>query len=116
MNSNSLAWIKPALFGACAGAVALAVVGFHWGGWVTGDGARSMAESQSQDAVVVALTPICLDLAKRDPDFAAKLADLKKASSYGRGEEIVKAGWGTTLGTEATNKLVARACADKLVL
>ena len=27
--------VKPALWGAAAGAIALAIVGFNWGGWVT---------------------------------------------------------------------------------
>jgi len=27
---------KPALWGAACGAIALAIVGFSWGGWVTG--------------------------------------------------------------------------------
>ena len=29
-------WLKPALYGAACGAIALATVGFSWGGWVTG--------------------------------------------------------------------------------
>ena len=28
-------WVKPAVYGAGAGAVALAIIGFTWGGWVT---------------------------------------------------------------------------------
>ena len=42
--------------------------------------------------------------------------ELKKAASYSRSDLVVKAGWGTTLGTLETNKLVARACAEKLIL
>ena len=29
-------WLKPTLYEAAGGAIALAVVGFSWGGWVTG--------------------------------------------------------------------------------
>ncbi len=36
-------WLKPGLYGAACGAVALAVIGFSWGGWVTGGMARTMA-------------------------------------------------------------------------
>jgi hypothetical protein len=36
-------WLKPGLYGAACGAVALAVIGFSWGGWVTGGTARTMA-------------------------------------------------------------------------
>ena len=35
-------WLKPGLVGAGVGAVALAAVGFGWGGWVTGGAAESM--------------------------------------------------------------------------
>lgn len=116
MDMKSLTWLKPALYGAACGAVALAVVGFQWGGWVTGATAKAMASSQSRVAVVDVLTPLCLDLAKRDPQFAAKLVELKKATSYGRSDLVVKAGWGAVLGSVETNELINRSCADKLVL
>lgn len=116
MDPKSLVWVKPALYGAACGAAAVAFVGFHWGGWVTEGRATALANTSAQAAVVAALTPICLDMARRDPDYAAKLADLRKASSYSRSELVVKAGWGTTLGTDAINESVARTCAEKLLL
>lgn len=36
-------WLKPALYGALAGATALAIAGFSWGGWVTGGTAEQIA-------------------------------------------------------------------------
>ena len=51
--------LKPALWGAVGGAVALALIGFTWGGWVTGAKARGMAKTNSEAAVVAALAPIC---------------------------------------------------------
>jgi hypothetical protein len=33
--------VKPACWGAVGGAVALAIVGFMWGGWVTGGKAEA---------------------------------------------------------------------------
>jgi len=41
-------------YGAACGAVALAVVGFSWGGWATGGTARLMAAEQLQSDVVSA--------------------------------------------------------------
>jgi hypothetical protein len=116
MEAKSLTWLKPALYGAACGAAAMALVGFQWGGWVTEGRARTMASAEAQTAVVAALTPLCLDLAKRDPDYAAKLIELKKASSYSRSDFVVKAGWGTKLGTDETNRSVAYTCANKLLL
>ena len=53
-------WLKPALLGAGVGAIALAIVGFSWGGWVTGGSEKDMALMQSNVAVAAALTPYCV--------------------------------------------------------
>jgi hypothetical protein len=36
------------------------IVGFEWGGWVTGKTAKSMAEAASNDAVIARLAPLCV--------------------------------------------------------
>ena len=59
-------WLKPGLYGAACGAAALAVIGFSWGGWVTGGTARTMAADQSKAEVVTALSLICVDQSKRE--------------------------------------------------
>ena len=46
-------------WGAVGGAIALAIVGFSYGGWVTGGTAQQMAQQRSDAAVVAALAPIC---------------------------------------------------------
>jgi hypothetical protein len=40
--------LKPAIYGAVAGAVAIPIAGFSWGGWVTGSSAREMAADQAR--------------------------------------------------------------------
>ena len=50
--------LKPALWGAFGGAVALAIIGFNWGGWVLGATAEQRAENAANEAVVAALAPI----------------------------------------------------------
>ena len=107
-------WLKPGVYGAACGAIALAVVGFSWGGWVTGGTAQRMAAEQSQTDVVAALTSICVDQSKRDPQLAERAALLKAASSWERGDMVIKHGWATMPGTPEGNRLVARACADKI--
>ena len=52
---------KPALWGVAGGAAALAVIGFTWGGWVTGGGAETTAVQRANAAVAEALAPICVD-------------------------------------------------------
>ena len=80
MDTKSLTWLQPALYGAACGAMAVAIVGFQWGGWVTGGTAKTMAGNQAQAEVVAVLTPLCLDVAKNDPEFASKMIEIKKAS------------------------------------
>ena len=105
--------IKPALWGAVGGAVALALVGFAWGGWKTAASARDLVEAGSQKAIVVALAPFCVEKFNAQTDAAAKLGELKKLASYEQGSFVEKAGW-ATFGSDKPNSDVARACADAL--
>jgi hypothetical protein len=107
-------WLKPGLYGAACGAVALAVIGFSWGGWVTGGTARTMAADQSKAEVVTALSLICVDQSKRDPQLAERIAAIKTASSWNRGDLVLKNGWATMPGTAEGNSQVAKDCADKI--
>ena len=107
-------WLKPAFYGAAAGALALAVVGFNWGGWVTGGTARQMAAEQSKADVVAALSLICVDQSKRDPQLVERVAAIKAASSWTRGDLVMKNGWATMPGTTEGNSQVARDCAEKI--
>jgi hypothetical protein len=107
-------WLKPGLYGAACGAVTLAVIGFSWGGWVTGGTARTMAADQSKAEVVTALSLICVDQSKRDPQLAERVAALKTASSWNRGDLVLKNGWATMPGTAEGNSQVAKDCADKI--
>ena len=83
-------------------------------GWMTGGTAQRMAADQAQTDVVAALTAICIDQSKRDPQLAERIALLKAASSWERGDLVVKHGWATMPGTTEGNRLVARACAEKV--
>jgi hypothetical protein len=107
-------WLKPGLYGAACGAIALAIVGFSWGGWVTGGTARTMAADQSKADVVAALSLICVDQSKRDPQLAERVEAIKAASSWNRGDLVMKNGWATMPGTTEGNSQVARDCAAKL--
>jgi hypothetical protein len=103
-------WTKPALLGAGAGAVAMAIVGFNWGGWVTGGTASEMSATRSTAAVASALTPYCLQKAQDDPMSVTVMTELDKASSYQRRSIVEKAGWATPLGAESPDRALAEAC------
>jgi hypothetical protein len=107
-------WLKPGLYGAACGAIAVAVVGFSWGGWVTGGSARTMAADQSKSDLVAALSLICVDQSKQDPLLAERVAAIKAASSWSRGDLVMKNGWATMPGSTEANSQVARDCAEKV--
>jgi hypothetical protein len=107
-NTKAYAW------GAVFGAVALAIVGFSWGGWMTGGTATKHATTTANEAVVAALAPICVMNFRAQTDAAAKTADLVKASSWERGTTIEKSGFATMPGSTTVNTDVARACAEML--
>jgi len=53
--------VKPAVWGAVAGAVAVTVVGFSSLGWTLGSTAERMATQRAETAVVAVLAPICVE-------------------------------------------------------
>ncbi|MBL8701577.1 MAG: hypothetical protein JNK67_24570 [Alphaproteobacteria bacterium] len=108
-------WFKPGLNGVMLGAALAAVLGFTWGGWVTGGSARQMASDRSRSDVVAALAQVCVEQSKRDPQATTRIAELKTIASYSRAEFVMKSGWATIPGTPEPNRDVASSCADKLV-
>lgn len=107
---------KPALWGFAAGAAALALIGFNWGGWMTGGKAEAVATTRAETAVVAALSPVCVANFRRGPEVSSNLAALKKLDSWAQGEFIEKGGWATVVDTPPANQQssVARACAEAL--
>ena len=105
--------VKPAIWGAIGGAIAAIIVGFAWGGWVTGGTAEKMAVTQSGIAVVEALVPVCVALSVSDPAGPAKLEQLAALKlSYERTDFVMKAGWATMPTAKEPNRRVAEACAE----
>jgi hypothetical protein len=104
---------KPALWGIVGGAVAAAIIGFTWGGWVTGSTAEAAAVQRSNAAVVVALAPLCVEKFQRGADVPGTLSALKKADSWSQGDYIEKGGWAALPGSNSPQQLsaVAKACA-----
>lgn len=103
-------WTKPALTGAAVGAIALAIIGFSWGGWVTGGSAKDMAAKQSVADIAAALTPYCLERSQSDANAVAIMAELKAATSFSRRSVVEKSGWATPLGADKPNTALAQAC------
>lgn len=107
-------WTKPALMGAGTGAIALAIVGFSWGGWMTSGSAAELSDERSITAVASALTPYCVQNSQSDPKLAEVMAELEKASNFQRRGIVEKAGWATPLGADKADRALAQACQIEL--
>lgn len=105
---------KPAIWGAVGGAVALAILGFTWGGWSTASSSERVAKLRAENAVVAALSPICVSNFQKQPNADAALAELKKISSWSQGDFIAKGGLATMIGSTSPDSAVAKACAETL--
>ncbi|WP_050996350.1 hypothetical protein, partial [Bradyrhizobium yuanmingense] len=100
ISKETKAAVRPALWGALAGAIALAIVGFSWGGWVTGGTAETLAKNGAATAVVAALTPICVEKFRQAADASANLVEMKKATySWDQSKFVEKGGWATMPGS-----------------
>ena len=97
------------------GAIVLAIVGFNWGGWVTGGTAQKMAEETAEDAVVNPLAPICVEQFNQDSEKQEKLEELKEKSVWDRDDYVEKQGWATMPGEKTPDSKVADKCADMLI-
>ena len=105
--------VKPAVWGAVAGAVAFTVVGFSSLGWTLDSTAERMATQRAETAVVAVLAPVCVEKFQNQADAPAKLVEFNKVSSWNRRAVIEKGGWATMPGSETPNSAVASACAEK---
>ena len=100
-------------WGAAAGAAAVAIVGFTWGGWVTGGQAEAMTLKRSEAAVVAALTPICIERFQGNANASANLVALKNISQLWSRRDYIVSGGCATFGQSRPFEL-AEACAEAL--
>jgi hypothetical protein len=91
------------------------IVGFNWGGWVTGNTAQRLAESTARDAVIERLSSICVGQFNLDPGRAQKLQEMTGAKGSQRVTYVKDQGWATMPGEEKPDNRVADACTTRLV-
>jgi hypothetical protein len=107
---------KTGVFWMAVGAAVLTmIVGFSWGGWVTGGTAGTMARAMAEEAVTKRLAPMCVVRAQQDPKKDERLKALKETSNWQRGEYVAKQGWATMPGEEQPDSKIADECARLLV-
>ena len=107
---------KTVLFWSCVACMALTMlIGFRWGGWVTGRTAQSIAQDRADEAVIKRLAPICVAKFNQDPGKDQKFNEMKAGSSWERSAYIEKQGWATITGDEQPARGVAAECATLLM-
>ncbi|SMH54806.1 hypothetical protein [Mesorhizobium australicum] len=108
---------KSTLVWACIGAaVVTMIVGFTWGGWMTGKTSRELASAAGSTARGELAGQICVDRFRTAPDSAARLTELKALSGAFAQRQFVEAGgWATMPGQTTPDRRGAEACAAALV-
>jgi hypothetical protein len=107
---------KTMLFWACVAAViATIVVGFSWGGWVTGGTSRAEAATAGNVARGDLASAICVERFKAAPDAAAKLVEFKTITeSYKKRQFVEAGGWATMPGQTTPDRLAVQGCTTAL--
>jgi hypothetical protein len=115
---------KAVLFWACAGSVIVAtVVGFSWGGWVTGGSAREMAEDSAAQARQELAAVVCVDRFMAAPDAGVQLIALQEMTgASAQGKFVADGGWAiivpesspTDYKTRTDDRKAAGLCAEAL--
>jgi hypothetical protein len=113
---NDLQPTKTMLFWSCIGSVAAAlVVGFTWGGWVTGGTARDMSASAGDQSRYELASVICVERFLAAPDARVQLAELKAIDSSFRQRQFIEdGGWATMPSRDSAAWQAADLCAKVL--
>ena len=109
---------KTLLVWSCVGSVVVAlVVGFVWGGWVTGGTARDMAERAGAEGRHELASVICVENFLAAPDAQVRLAEFKDISSGFRQRQFVEeGGWAVMPNREDASRQAADLCAKLLAV
>jgi hypothetical protein len=101
---------KAVLFWACAGSVIVAtIVGFSWGGWVTGGSAAKMAEKSAAQARQELAAVVCVDRFMAAPDAGDKLTALKAITTpSAQGKFVEDGGWAIIVPASSPTDYKAR--------
>ena len=108
-------YIKPIVWALVVSSILTMIIGFAFGGWVTGGTAQTMAKEMADEAVIDRLAPICVAQFQQDPNKEERLKELKKLDSWKRGDYVEKQGWATIPSEKEPDSKVATECARRLV-
>jgi len=98
--------IQYGIGGLVCGAIVAIIIGFAWGGWVTGNTNQKM----SGEAVLASQAAICVAQFMKEPTSQERLKEFEAEDSYKRSEFIEKGGWDKMPGQKEASYGVAGAC------
>ena len=110
MKPETAGKVKFGVWGLIIGAVIVMIIGFWWGGWMTGGTAQKMTD----EAILASQAAICVAQFMKQPNHEEKLKELEKVESWKRSEFIEKGGWDKMPGQEKAGSQVSQACAKGL--
>jgi hypothetical protein len=110
MKPETTAVVKHGVWGLVIGAIITMIIGFAWGGWLTGGSSLRV----SDEAVLATRAAICVAQFTKDPNYQGNLEEMKALNSWDRSGFIEKRGWDRMPGEEKASYTVSRACADGL--
>ena len=100
---------------ACALAIgATLVTGFGFAGWVSGARAEQMAKDAADNARVKLAVAVCVDDFLHASNVKERLAKLRSADFYTRGDIVATGGYATMPGEKEADQVVASRCAAAL--
>ena len=99
---------------AIACVVATLIIGFGFGGWVTGGTARKMADEAAAAARNQLAAAVCAEEFMRAADARARIAKLEALEWWERDDHLAAGGWATMPGDKDADGTVAAMCAARL--
>lgn len=107
---------KTILVWACvATAAATMIIGFNWGGWVTGGTSRAQAATAGDVARGDLASAICVERFNAAPDAAAKRAEFKAIpDNYKKRQFVEEGGWAIMPGQTSPDRRGVEGCATAL--
>jgi hypothetical protein len=98
-----------------ATAAATMIIGFNWGGWVTGGTSRAEAATAGDVARGELASAICVERFNAAPDAPARLAEFKAIPDNYKKRQLVEAGgWAIMPGRTTPDRRGVEGCATAL--
>lgn len=109
-------WTKPSLYGAVVGGILVAIVGFNWGGWVTGGSAQRSAADAADESRTDLAAAVCVQNFLAGDDAREKLAELQAVtSSFQQRAFVEEGGWAVMPDSDGASRQAATLCARMLM-